>query len=893
MAASSTFESSLRRGSQTTTTTSRKTTPSSSGSSRRAATAPFRRSRSVSAFSRASHSDFSEFSIKTDNPLFDNNSNDDALFPNSILKSDQITSKTKHKAVAADDYGNRRGRSISRVGPDGRHVSGSGNSKESSRSLSIVDTRRRGRSVSRTPLSRTRFAASETEMEQEGNLWMKSRDKGNLSATSGNGSKGNLVRSSSSLTRSSQRKPIDPLDASPKSLSRLKTAKLDGAISTSSFSEDELMDSFQGDNLVGDATAASDIYRTVKSEVRRAISDIQNELENAIRSNATTGVAEIPPDLVNPGAVELVSDIQREYATKLEQSQERARQLRTDLAVEEYRGMELSRILKEVLPDAKTPSTKKSRSGRKSSIERRKISKCLTEDALAYFDECVSLSTFDGSDFSSLEDPPPKLVGVGNLDGDGISLLHANSNIPGSNCPSNYLHDKQECQFTYNHDPFDLTASNGCMEQSRDQLSLNSSDGEWNKNFKFSFSSKPGQICELQQDIKKYVKGFEKDKRKIDIDSQITSRSSYDPAEYKFQASQQSLLFDHVFLKNRHRWTGRFEAHLWDKSSWNNIQNKKGRQVYLGAYDSEEAAARTYDLAALKYWGPDTTLNFPIDRYEKEIEEMKKVSKEEYLASLRRRSSGFSRGVSKYRGVARHHHNGRWEARIGRVFGNKYLYLGTYDTQEEAAAAYDMAALEYRGTNAVTNFDVSHYIERLKQKGISFLDQPQEQIPDTAAEVEQPQQQQQQQQQEQQQQQREEAHKPQHFQYMPMHLPLCVDNATIAGMETTGSNELAWSFCMDSGLTSFLVPDFPLLKTDELPNLFDDTGFEDNIDLIFEVGPNQNEANRECVSGYASSGAMNIEEDNGKERLLSSSSSSSLADSPYSLTTSVSCNYSV
>lgn len=26
----------------------------------------------------------------------------------------------------------------------------------------------------------------------------------------------------------------------------------------------------------------------------------------------------------------------------------------------------------------------------------------------------------------------------------------------------------------------------------------------------------------------------------------------------------------------------------------------------------------------------------------------------------------------------RHHHNGKWEARIGRVFGNKYLYLGTY-----------------------------------------------------------------------------------------------------------------------------------------------------------------------------------------------------------------------
>ena len=31
-----------------------------------------------------------------------------------------------------------------------------------------------------------------------------------------------------------------------------------------------------------------------------------------------------------------------------------------------------------------------------------------------------------------------------------------------------------------------------------------------------------------------------------------------------------------------------------------------------GAYDTEEAAARAYDLAALKYWGPETTLNFTV-----------------------------------------------------------------------------------------------------------------------------------------------------------------------------------------------------------------------------------------------------------------------------------------
>ncbi|KAK7828548.1 ap2-like ethylene-responsive transcription factor [Quercus suber] len=161
----------------------------------------------------------------------------------------------------------------------------------------------------------------------------------------------------------------------------------------------------------------------------------------------------------------------------------------------------------------------------------------------------------------------------------------------------------------------------------------------------------------------------------------------------------------------RHRWTGRYEAHLWDKNCWNESQNKKGRQ---GAYDDEEAAAHAYDLAALKYWGEETILNFPLSIYHKQLKEMEGLSREEYIGSLRRKSSGFSRGVSKYRGVARHHHNGRWEARIGRVFGNKYLYLGTYATQEEAATAYDMAAIEYRGLNAVTNFDLSRYIKWLK-----------------------------------------------------------------------------------------------------------------------------------------------------------------------------------
>ncbi|XP_028761527.1 AP2-like ethylene-responsive transcription factor At2g41710 [Neltuma alba] len=131
----------------------------------------------------------------------------------------------------------------------------------------------------------------------------------------------------------------------------------------------------------------------------------------------------------------------------------------------------------------------------------------------------------------------------------------------------------------------------------------------------------------------------------------------------------------------RHRWTGRYEAHLWDKSTWNQNQNKKGKQVYLGAYDDEEAAARAYDLAALKYWGPGTLINFPVSDYTRDLEEMQNFSREEYLASLRRKSSGFSRGISKYRGLS-----SRWEPSYGRMAGSDYFNSIHYGTGDDSAA---------------------------------------------------------------------------------------------------------------------------------------------------------------------------------------------------------------
>ncbi|CAO2833082.1 unnamed protein product [Amaranthus hypochondriacus] len=319
----------------------------------------------------------------------------------------------------------------------------------------------------------------------------------------------------------------------------------------------------------------------------------------------------------------------------------------------------------------------------------------------------------------------------------------------------------------------------------------------------------------------------------------------------------------------RHRWTGRFEAHLWDKSSWNNIQNKKGRQ---GAYDSEADAARTYDLAALKYWGPETTLNFPIEKYTKELEEMQNASKEEYLASLRRRSSGFSRGVSKYRGVARHHHNGRWEARIGRVFGNKYLYLGTFSSQEEAAEAYDRAAIEYRGVNAVTNFDISNYVGRCKNlmpkdeseqsnpkqaKTVSLqklqqvkvqkseeqedqpvvilqpelleqvdepdmVDQVDERVHPNLADIED--------------EKRNEVKGPSQLEEEPKLIDSIDHPSMLVGMNgPEDERENPWDFCMDpGGYDPFLVSNIPFEEDAKWHDLYNQMGFEENIARFFE-----------------------------------------------------------
>ncbi|XP_014492191.1 uncharacterized protein LOC106754654 isoform X2 [Vigna radiata var. radiata] len=499
------FKSSSRRGTQSSAPSN---ASSSSGRSSTRAPNPPRRSRSVSAFARGSSDISTEFLNKRDNPLFD-----ETQSAKTVLE----TSTARGAARSAEPARRESGRALSRAEPG-----------------------RRTRSSSQCPVSRRHlnYSTSESEVEcKEGNdlKLVGSNRKGDLVGRSENG----VTDQVKDLhTWSSRHSSIEVSDCFAATLSDLQTQTCDEEASTASsgFGSDEktIKAVFeQMKSVQGDLPEASDIYETVRSEVRRAISEIQIELESAIQKRNVTAisvsnVADIPPDLVNPGAIELVLEIRKEYAKKHEESQQRARNLRAELAIEEHRERELDRILREVLPSPKNPIVQKSRTARKSSsFERRRMSKRLAEDAKAYFDECVSLSTFDSSDFSSQEDPSLNLVGPPTPSG-----IHES----GTRGQSMNIH----------HGISQSPANNDSVGAFHGQVSSTTDSTETGSKPCFSFSQKPSETSAIQQDIQQYIKKFEKNVKTS------TVRSNYcEPLEYSFQSSTESLLIDRVLLKSR------------------------------------------------------------------------------------------------------------------------------------------------------------------------------------------------------------------------------------------------------------------------------------------------------------------------------------------------------
>ena len=105
----------------------------------------------------------------------------------------------------------------------------------------------------------------------------------------------------------------------------------------------------------------------------------------------------------------------------------------------------------------------------------------------------------------------------------------------------------------------------------------------------------------------------------------------------------------------RHKRSGRWESHVWHQR----------KQLYVGGWASEHAAARAFDVVCLQSRGAAAAkvLNFPVVDYAQIIPLLAGIANPELVALLRRRSNGWSRGKSRFRGVTQHR-SGRFEARI-------------------------------------------------------------------------------------------------------------------------------------------------------------------------------------------------------------------------------------
>ncbi|KFM28745.1 AP2-like ethylene-responsive transcription factor TOE3 [Auxenochlorella protothecoides] len=141
--------------------------------------------------------------------------------------------------------------------------------------------------------------------------------------------------------------------------------------------------------------------------------------------------------------------------------------------------------------------------------------------------------------------------------------------------------------------------------------------------------------------------------------------------------------------------------------------------VSVGYYDTEEAAARAYDRAAIGLLGRDShslQTNYGLGDYAgesiprlagKSREEVKTTLKSERIKAAPRRRFTSRQRTSRFMGVGSSNRKNQWQARI--LVHGKVTHLGYYETEAEAARVYDRVSIALHGDAAQTNFPAAEY----------------------------------------------------------------------------------------------------------------------------------------------------------------------------------------
>lgn len=144
-----------------------------------------------------------------------------------------------------------------------------------------------------------------------------------------------------------------------------------------------------------------ELYQAMRKELRYAVEEIRTELEQVmVNGSSTLGSADSLKS--SEADLQAVSAITRNYASKLEQSEKRKQELLAEMLLEEQRGKELSKIVKELLPQPRNNTIEqKPLRTRKRSSDKNRMSKRLSEEAEKYFEDFIS--NVEDTDISSID----------------------------------------------------------------------------------------------------------------------------------------------------------------------------------------------------------------------------------------------------------------------------------------------------------------------------------------------------------------------------------------------------------------------------------------------------------------------------------------------------------
>jgi len=161
-------------------------------------------------------------------------------------------------------------------------------------------------------------------------------------------------------------------------------------------------------------------------------------------------------------------------------------------------------------------------------------------------------------------------------------------------------------------------------------------------------------------------------------------------------------------------WKVRDKKYCEDDSKWRMINTRDAGKlagcVYSDGYRYITILLKTYRahrIAWLHYYG-----EWP----ENQIDHINRVRDDNRIENLRdvtQSQNQWNRSIqtgrtSKYNGVVWHKRDKKWQAAI-RINGKK-KHLGYFVLEEDAARAYDRAALKYYGEYANFNFPIENYL---------------------------------------------------------------------------------------------------------------------------------------------------------------------------------------